>query len=136
MSDGHEPHTLVGAEPALNPDWVARMQRNAIPILERPKMEDHGREPRREIPAPAITQSKPTIPGSSLEDEEYREYRYPDGQGGMQTVTIRNPTRLHVGKTTHRILGSDGLVRCVPAPGQLGCYLVWKPKDISNWCQF
>jgi hypothetical protein len=80
-------------------------------------------------PFPAITWDE--IPGSKLDDEEYREYQY-----GGSTVRIDNPKRLQVGKTCHRVLDADGLVHCVPAPGHFGCELRWKPRNIKEWCQF
>ena len=62
-------------------------------------------------------------------DESWREYRYAD-----QVVRIENPIYLYLkkGGTTHRILGGDGVMYCVPAVGVQGCFLRWKPKDMER----
>jgi hypothetical protein len=55
--------------------------------------------------------------------EEWREYDF-DGR----VYRIDNPTELqfYSGSTTHRVTDSNGIVHCVPAPGQQGCVLRWK----------
>lgn len=60
--------------------------------------------------------------------EEYREYDF-----GGRIYTIYNPKSLYyrVGGTTHRVVDSDDVVHCVPAPGNNGCVLRWKNKDIT-----
>jgi hypothetical protein len=97
-------------------------------------------QPASDMPHPPLNEPEPfskdpvnwdTIPGSKLDDEEWREYKY-----GGSTVRITNPKRLQVGKTCHRVLDADGLVHCVPAPGHFGCELVWKPRSLRDWCQF
>jgi hypothetical protein len=59
----------------------------------------------------------------SLTTEEYREYDF-----SGRTYRIDAPVALYVGKTTHRILDSSGIVHCVPAPGQNDVVLRWKVK--------
>lgn len=66
-----------------------------------------------------------------LTHEAWRRYTWNEG-----THEIRAPQRLWVGTTTHRVLDSDGVVHCLPAPGERGCVLCWKPKDLSNPVQF
>lgn len=65
--------------------------------------------------------------------ELYREYDF-----GGRTYRIDLPKTLFYreGGTTHRIEGSDGVVHCLPAPGNNGCVLRWVNKDASNPCEF
>lgn len=35
------------------------------------------------------------------------------------------------GRTTHRVTGSDGVVHCLPAPGNNGCVLRWKGRVVA-----
>jgi len=56
--------------------------------------------------------------------ELWREY---DFHG--RTYRIIEPLALWVGTTTHRVLGSDGVVHCVPNIGHQGCVLRWQSKD-------
>lgn len=60
-----------------------------------------------------------------LTDEQYREY---DWNG--RTYRINNPVSLfqRPGGTTHRVVDKDGVVHCIPAPGQGDCVLRWKTK--------
>lgn len=60
-----------------------------------------------------------------LNDEEWREYDF-----GGRIVRIDNPKTLYYryAGTTHRVLDHDGIVTCVPAPGEKGCVLRWKTK--------
>lgn len=71
--------------------------------------------------------------GKPLTDEEYREYDF-----GNRVYRIEHPVALYMreGGTTHRVLDSKGVVHVVPAPGQVGCVLRWKPMDPSNPVQF
>lgn len=55
--------------------------------------------------------------------EEYREYDF-----GSRIYRISRPVRLYVGATTHRVVDSEGVTHCVPAPGQHDCVLRWKAK--------
>lgn len=61
-----------------------------------------------------------------LTDEEYREYDF-----GTRVYRILSPLTLYIsnGGTTHRILDSEGVVHCAPAPGYFNCVLRWKPKE-------
>ena len=58
-----------------------------------------------------------------LTDEKWREYDF-DGR----VYRINNPEALAVGLTTHRVVGDNGIVHCLPAPGFHGCVLRWCPK--------
>lgn len=61
--------------------------------------------------------------------EEYREYEF-----GGTTYRVCKPLRLFYrsGGSTHRVLDSEGVVHCVPAPGVKDCVLRWMPKDRSK----
>lgn len=63
--------------------------------------------------------------------EEWREYDFCD-----HVYRIDAPQTLWIGSTTHRILDSKGVIHCLPAPGQFGCVLRWKPKDSADPVQF
>jgi len=65
--------------------------------------------------------------GQDVSDEQWREYLY-----GDRIYRIPDPQTLYVGTTTHRVLDADGVVHCVPAPGQFDCVLRWLPKDPGN----
>lgn len=60
-----------------------------------------------------------------LSVEEWREYDF-----GGRTYRIENPVSLYMreGGTTHRIVDSNDVVHCVPAPGFNGCVLRWSVK--------
>lgn len=62
----------------------------------------------------------------SLLTECWREYDF-----GGRVYRIENPKALYVGNTTHRIVGSDDVVHCCPAPGHQGCVLRWLNKDVA-----
>lgn len=66
-----------------------------------------------------------------LTKEAWREYDF-DGR----TYRIELPLSLWIGETTHRVLDNQYVVHCVPAPGEKGCVLRWKPKDIAEPVQF
>lgn len=73
------------------------------------------------------------ISENSLSDEAWREYDW------LQRVyRINNPVTLFSrhGGTTHRVLDAEGVVHCVPAPGEQGCVLRWKTKDPNKPVQF
>lgn len=57
-----------------------------------------------------------------LTDEVWREYDF-----GGRVYVIKSPVRLYFrpGGTTHRVLDANGIVHCVPAPGERGCVLRW-----------
>lgn len=64
-----------------------------------------------------------------LTDEEYREYEwYHHDSPQPRCYRIDNPKALYyrVGGATHRIVDSNGVTHCVPAPGVMGCVLRWK----------
>jgi hypothetical protein len=65
--------------------------------------------------------------------EEWREYDF-----GGRVYRITGPTSLYFrpSGTTHRILDSDGVIHCVPAPGVNDCVLRWKSKDPEKPVEF
>jgi hypothetical protein len=65
--------------------------------------------------------------------EKWREYDF-----GGRTYRIDNPQTLFIrnGGTTHRVLTEDGVVHCVPAPGQNGCVLRWQNRNKKKPCEF
>jgi hypothetical protein len=68
-----------------------------------------------------------------LSDEVYREYVF----AGTK-YKINNPKTLYIreGGSTHRVLDDKGIVHCLPAPGEYGCVLRWKPRDSNNPVKF
>ena len=68
-----------------------------------------------------------------LTKELWREYHW---EGRSVPYTISSPQKLWIGTTTHRVLSADGVVHCLPAPGERGCVLRWKPKDADDPVQF
>lgn len=60
--------------------------------------------------------------------EEWREYDF-----GGRIYRIERPVSVHFrdGGTTHRVVDSDGVVHCVPAPGQNGCVLRWSGRIVA-----
>lgn len=54
--------------------------------------------------------------------EAWREYDFKD-----RIYRINNPVSLYIrpGGTTHRIVDSEGITHCVPAPGVNSCVLRW-----------
>jgi hypothetical protein len=87
-----------------------------------------------EIKAVAI--SCPKVDGledRSLTCECWREYEWVDDLGRLRTVRIENPLHIYYrkGGTTNRVVLQDGTVKCLPAPGFLGCVLTWKNADPS-----
>ena len=58
--------------------------------------------------------------------EAWREY---DFTGRVYRITA--PVKLFIGETTHRVVDSDDVVHCVPAPGRFGCVLRWQNHDKS-----
>ena len=57
-----------------------------------------------------------------ISDEVWRKYLF-DGH----EYTIQSPKTLcyHKDGTTHRIVDKHNIVHCVPAPGYIGCVLLW-----------
>lgn len=64
-----------------------------------------------------------------ISTEEYREYDF-----GGRVYRIEKPQELYIvtGGNTHRVVDSQGVAHCVPAPGIKGCVLRWKTfnKDV------
>lgn len=73
-----------------------------------------------------------------LSAEEYREYEWNDPAVGLRVYRIDAPKELHLreGGTTHRVVDAKGIVHSVPAVGQLGCALRWKPRNAAEPVQF
>lgn len=65
---------------------------------------------------------------ADLTTELWREYDF-----SRRVYRIDAPVALffRTGGTTHRVVTTDGIVHCVPAPGVGGCVLRWQSKDIS-----
>jgi hypothetical protein len=65
--------------------------------------------------------------------EKWREYDF-----GGRVYRIDNPKTLFIrpGGSTHRVLGDDGVVHCLPIPGSCGCVLRWANHDPANPCEF
>ncbi len=61
-----------------------------------------------------------------ISTEEWREYDF-----GGRVYRINNPKRLFIreGGTTHRVVDSEDIVHCPPAPGFKGCVLRWQNFD-------
>ena len=84
-----------------------------------------------------MTDEKTELLCFDLTKEEYREYDFGTGQC-HRTYRIHDPKQLFIGPggTTHRIVGQDGTVHCVPAPGFHGCVLRWENLDSSTPVNF
>lgn len=65
--------------------------------------------------------------------ESWREYDF-----GGRVYRILNPKELYTrtGGTTHRVVDSEGIAHCLPAPGVQGCVLRWKNKKKAKPVQF
>ncbi len=65
---------------------------------------------------------------NDITTELWREYDIP---GRASPYRIDSPVTLFMrpGGTTHRVVDNDGIVHCVPIPGNNGCVLRWKNKD-------
>lgn len=74
-----------------------------------------------------------TINCKDITCELWREYDF-----SGRIYRIENPKQLfwRDGGTTHRIVDSDGIVHCVPAPGFFGCILRWKSIDANKPVEF
>ena len=57
-----------------------------------------------------------------LNVEKWREYDF-----GGRVYRVDNPVSVEFreGGSTHRVVGDDGIVHCLPAPGVNGCVLRW-----------
>lgn len=72
-----------------------------------------------------------------LRKESFRRYEWIDPvTGNTMMHEIREPVTLFAGKTTHRILDTNGLVHFVPSVGYFGCVLLTENKDKSNPVNF
>lgn len=62
--------------------------------------------------------------------ETWREY---DFNGRESPYRIVNPAtvQFRIGGGTHRVTDAEGIVHCVPAPGQMGCVLRWQGPVIA-----
>ena len=65
--------------------------------------------------------------------EAYREYDF-----NGRVYRIDNPVALFLrpGGSTHRVLDKDGVIHCLPVPGNGDCVLRWKNKEGFDPCQF
>jgi len=63
--------------------------------------------------------------------ERWREYSFGEDEDTLRVVTIMTPQKLFISASgsTHRVLNSDGVITCVPAPGRNLCVLSWLAKD-------
>ena len=77
------------------------------------------------------------IESKDLNKEAYRIYKWIDPVTGKECRhQIDEPVTLWVGKTTHRILDTNGVVHFVPSVGYFGCVLFTENKDKSEPCNF
>jgi len=69
----------------------------------------------------------------SIETELWREYDF-----GGRVYRIDKPKTLFISEsgTTHRVLGNNGVVHCVPSPGAFGCVLRWQNIDEDKPVEF
>jgi hypothetical protein len=80
------------------------------------------------IPVKMPPQGVPPLKKYDLTSEHWREYEF--GPIGDRVVyKINDPIALWIGDTTHRVLDGDGIVHCVPVPGEKGCVLRWKVRE-------
>ena len=63
-----------------------------------------------------------------ISNEYWREYDF-----GGRVYRIADPAELYYreGGSTHRVVDSEGVVHCLPVPGQSGCVLRWKSRDLN-----
>ncbi len=66
---------------------------------------------------------------NDLSIEKWREYDF-----GGRVYRIESPKKLIVrkGGTTHRVVDSNNVTHCVPAPGINGCILRWESLDAAK----
>lgn len=69
----------------------------------------------------------------SLRSEKWREYSF-----NGRTYRITRPISLFYrsGGTTHRVVDSEGVVHCVPAPGTGDCVLRWQNRRSNSPVNF
>lgn len=77
--------------------------------------------------------SKNDLVEKDLSSEKWCEYDF-----DVRTYRIDNPVKLIMrdGGTTHRVIDSEGIVHCLPAPGNKGCVLRWKSRDNNKPVEF
>lgn len=64
----------------------------------------------------------------NLETEEWREY-----DSGDRVYRITRPEWLYIGKTTHRVIDSEGVTHCLRGP-EAGVVLRWfAPKEAVSF---
>ena len=64
-----------------------------------------------------------------LTSELWRKYDL-----GSRKYSIKNPQKLWIGDTTHRVQDLDGLVHCIPyGPTTI---IVWEPVNMKDPIQF
>lgn len=65
--------------------------------------------------------------------EEWREYDF-----SGRVYRINDPVKLYLrpGCTTHRVLDTNGVVHCMPKPGEFGCVLRWKARSSKPFVSF
>ena len=66
-----------------------------------------------------------------LSVELWREYDF-----GERCYRIDSPKFLYIGRTTHRVVDSFGIVHCLPAPGFNGCVLRWQSRNPGKPVEF
>jgi hypothetical protein len=94
-----------------------------------------------DISAEIVNQPAPTQEVEAKQDlivrdirgNEWREYDF-----GGRKYRINNPQELlyRPGGSTHRIIDAEGIVHCIPVPGEFGCVLTWKPRDPNKPVSF
>lgn len=79
---------------------------------------------------PATVDGKDLVGPLDLTDEEWREY---DWSGRVYRITKPKALWYRKGGTTHRVLDSEGITHCVPAPtADQTVVLRWKsPNAVS-----
>ena len=61
--------------------------------------------------------------------ESWREY---DFSGRIYLIKSPKTLYMRIGGTTHRVVDKEGVVHCLPAPGEKGCVLRWFNTDQSK----
>jgi len=67
-----------------------------------------------------------TLIRKDISFEEWREYEF---CGRIYRINDPQILYYHHKGTCHRIVDSNGVAHCIPAPGEFGCVLRWKSKD-------
>jgi hypothetical protein len=75
----------------------------------------------------------PDLIEGDLRAEEWREYDFPG-----RVYRIEKPVTFYCrpGGETHRVLDSEDVIHCVPAPGFRGCVLRWKNNADADPVQY